>query len=375
MGEPGLGYAPGPLSVVDTRRSPDSRSRYARSGRRRHWGLLVFLILALIAGGLTVAAFKYIDHCKGAGSTHKPVTVTIPEGASGGDVVDILHEAGVLRCGGMVEKFLMQGNPRADHIRAGTHHLTTNMTLDQALAVLSRKPPVMEKVDVTIPEGFRLTQIADRVQEDLGIPAKQFLKTANSGTYSLPPYLPDGKESPEGFLYPLTYPIPVKTATADSVIQVLLDQFGTEVADLPWKSARKLGVTPYEVVIVASMIEKETGVDRDRPLISAVIYNRLAAGMHLGIDATLLYDDPTPGDNTLTARDLESDSPYNTRKHTGVPPTPIASPQEASIAAALEPADAGFLYYVKCEKDGKGRSRFSKTNNKFLRDKAECLGT
>ncbi len=298
---------------MDTRRSPDSRSRYARSGRRRHWGLLVFLILALIAGGLTVAAFKYIDHCKGAGSTHKPVTVTIPEGASGGDVVDILHEAGVLRCGG--------------------------------------------------------------VQEDLGIPAKQFLKTANSGTYSLPPYLPDGKESPEGFLYPLTYPIPVKTATADSVIQVLLDQFGTEVADLPWKSARKLGVTPYEVVIVASMIEKETGVDRDRPLISAVIYNRLAAGMHLGIDATLLYDDPTPGDNTLTARDLESDSPYNTRKHTGVPPTPIASPQEASIAAALEPADAGFLYYVKCEKDGKGRSRFSKTNNKFLRDKAECLGT
>jgi len=335
----------------------------------------VFLVLVLIAGGLTVAAFKYISFCKGTGTTHKPVTVTIPEGASGGDVVDILHEAGVLRCGGMLEKFLIRGKPNADHIRAGSHDMTTNMTLDQALAVLSRRPPVVEKVDVTIPEGYRLTQIADRVQEDLGIPAKQFLKTANSGTYSLPPYLPEGKKSPEGFLYPLTYPIPVKTANADSVIQVLLDQFRAEVAELPWKNARTLKVTPYQVVTVASMIEKETGVDHDRPLISEVIYNRLAAGIQLGIDATLLYDDPTPGDNTLTDSDLESDSPYNTRKHTGLPPTPIASPQLASIAAALEPAHGDLLYYVKCDKDGKGRSRFSKTNGEFLRDKAECLGT
>jgi UPF0755 protein len=168
--------------------------------------------------------------------------------------------------------------------------------------------------------------------------------------------------------------VPVKGVTADSIIQEMIDRFGVTAATLPWQNAKKLGLTPYQVVNVASMIEKEAGVDQDRPLIAAVIYNRLAKGMQLGIDATLLYDDPTPGDGTLTNSDLESNSPYNTRKHTGLPPTPIASPGEKSLEAALSPAKADYLYYVLCPADGKGKSRFSRTYDEFLHDKSVCLG-
>jgi UPF0755 protein len=180
---------------------------------------------------------------------------------------------------------------------------------------------------------------------------------------------------PEGFLFPAVYDVVTKGATADSIIQEMLDRFDTEAKTLPWDRAKALGVSPYDVVIVASMIEKEAAIERDRPLISAVIYNRLKAGMELGIDATLLYDDPTPGDGTLSASDLNSDSPYNTRRFTGLPPTPIASPGDLSLKAALQPAHVDYRYYVLCPKDGKGRHRFSKTYNDFLHNRAVCLGS
>ena len=119
------------------------------------------------------------------------------------------------------------------------------------------------------------------------------------------------------------------------------------------------------------MIEEEAGVDRDRRLIAGVIYNRLEMGMALGIDATLLYDDPTP-DGELSSSDLEFDSPYNTRINPGLPPTPIASPGEKSLRAALDPADTKFLYYVLCGADG--HHKFALTNAEHVRNVDECLG-
>jgi UPF0755 protein len=288
-------------------------------------------------------------------------------------VVSILHQKGVLRCD-LVAKFVLRREGLGDGLRAGTYHITTNMTLADAIHVLSQRPHHAKTARLTIPEGFRLTQIAARVEKAFGIPQSQFMQRATSGDYSLPPYLPAGTKTLEGYLFPETYDIPVKTATADSVIRVLLDQFKKEVQGLPWDNAKALGVTPYGVVTIASMIEREARVDSDRPLIAAVIYNRLKIHMQLGIDATLLYDDPTPGDNTLTSSDLKSDSPYNTRVHVGLPPTPIASPRLSSIKAALEPAHVKYLYYVLCNKDGTGHHRFSVSYDEFLRNKSECLG-
>src|SRR3954468_24557029 len=292
--------------------------------RRPHWGLRISLVLLLLIAAAGFASVRYYSWCQEAEGPQDPVTIDIEEGASGSEIVDELHDHGVVRCGA-VSKWLLRTSGKEADFRAGSFELTTNMTPDAAFEVLTKPVKAVPVVRLTIPEGYRLTQIAERVEEVVGIPAKQFLKTAEDGDYALEPYLPENANSLEGFLFPETYQIAKRGTTPDDVITKLLDQFRTEAETLDWSKADDLGVTPYEVVIVASMIEKEAALDEERPLIAGVIYNRLGMGMPLGIDATLLYDDPTP-DGQLSTSDRETDGPYNTRIRVGLPPTPIASP-------------------------------------------------
>jgi UPF0755 protein len=263
----------------------------------------------------------------------------------------------------------MRGTGRSGEIRAGTYSLTTGMTLDEAVEVLTTPPKQIPTADVLVPPGYRITQIAAAVEESLGIPAAEFLARADEGRFDRPAALP-ADASLEGFLWPETYRIP-KRDDADAVIQRLLNQFSEETSSLPWERAEALGVSPYEIVVIASMIEKEAAVQRDRPLIAGVIYNRLRDGMTLGIDATLLYDDPTP-DGELSTADIETDGPYNTRMRTGLPPTPIASPYLWSLKAALNPADTPYYYYVLCGDDG--GHRFAVTYDEHLANVDACLG-
>ncbi len=357
--------------MIEAPPQPSRRgARHARRGRKR-W-IAVLLILALLAGGVVVAGINYYRWCQGASGPQRPVSFVIPEGTSGGEIVSMLHDKGVIRCD-LVAKFILRRDGFPTDFRAGTFSLTTNMTLDDAVTVLTTPPHKAVTVRLTIPEGWRLAEIAARVHALFGIPAKEFLKEATSGSYALPPYLPQGKKTVEGFLFPETYQVVKKTASAASIIQVLLDQFQKEVDGLPWGDAKKLGVSPYDVVTIASMIEREAKLDKERPLIAAVIYNRLKDNMELAIDATLQYVDPDPS-NGLTESDLAIDSPYNTRLHTGLPPTPIASPRLESIEAALQPAHVAYLYYVLCPKDGPGKHRFSVSYDDFLNNKNECLG-
>jgi UPF0755 protein len=352
---------------VEQRRA-DRADRH--DGRRRRGPFLVLLIAFLVVVGGVVSAGAYYGHCKGASGPQRSVSFTVEGGTSGEDVISRLHDLGVVRCGGLVGRILLRGTGNAGEIRAGSYTLTTNMTFDDAVAALSAPPAAVPTVRLTIPEGYRLTQIADRVHEELGIAPDGFLTLAQGSDWSLPPYLPDGKGT-EGFLFPETYRFAKGDTTARDVVQRLLDQFRTEADGLEWRSATDLGVSNYEAVIIASMIEREASVPSDRAKIAAVIYNRLADGMPLGIDATVGYIDPDPS-NGLTASDFEIDSPYNTRLHTGLPPTPIASPGLASLRAALAPADVRYLYYVLCSADG--HHRFSVSYDRFLADKAECLG-
>ena len=306
------------------------------------------MIVVLLGAGIT--ATRYYSWCQEASGPRDPITFEVAQGQSGSRIVDGLHEQGVVRCG-LVTRWLLRRSGLEGELRAGTFALTTNMTPDDAFAVLTTPPEPVPTVRLTIPEGYRLTQIADRVQEDLGIPAHRFLADLDEGDWSLSPYLPKDATSAEGFLFPETYQFRQHGTKADDVIQELLDQFGTVAAKLPWENAQELGVTPYEVVTIASMIEEEAKLDDERPVIAGVIYNRLALDMPLGIDATLLYDDPT-SDGQLSFSDLEFDTPYNTRIHIGLPPTPIASPGLASLQAALNPVDTDYLYYVLCGADG-----------------------
>jgi len=338
-----------PTRMQDAPPKDDLAGPRHRAPRNRNWGLRISLVLLVVLAGLGIAATRYYGWCSEASGPTEPVTVKVPKGSSGSEVVDALHEQGVVRCG-LVSKWLLRRSGLQDEVRAGTFDLTTNMTPSAAFAALTAAPDPVPTVRLTIPEGYRLTQIADRVHQTLGIPAKAFLKATERQGLSLPPYLPQDAPSIEGFLFPETYFIR-KDASADSVVKTLLDQFGKEAETLPWDHAKELGVTPYDVVTIASMIEKEAKLDRERPIIAGVIYNRLKANMNLGIDATLLYDDPTP-DGQLSFSDLATDTPYNTRLNPGLPPTPIASPGRASLEAALNPADTPYFYYVLCGKDG-----------------------
>ncbi|MEO8476737.1 MAG: endolytic transglycosylase MltG [Actinomycetota bacterium] len=354
--------------------TPRRADRHDHRDRPRRTSLLiVFLLFTGLVGGV-VWVSSYYRGCKGAeravSGVEAPITFTVEEGATAEQVVNDLHEQGVIPCGGFVGNLLMRGTGKASEIRAGTYGLTTGMSLDAAVEVLTTAPKSVKTVRLTIPPGYRLTQIADRVEQMFGIPASKFVARATSGDFSLTPYLPDGSATVEGFLYPETYRIPAK-ATADDVIHRLLDQFAIEAEGLPWTNAKDLGVTPYEIVTIASMIEKEAAVQKDRPLIAGVIYNRLADGMQLGIDATVLYADPTP-DGELSTSDLETDTPYNTRIRTGLPPTPIASPYAWSLEAALDPAPTDFLYYVLCGADGS--HRFALTYAEHLHNVDVCLG-
>lgn len=339
-----------------------------RPRRRPPWLAFGSLVVILVVLGAGLAAVRYYEWCRGASGPRAPVTIAVREGDSGAEVVRRLHEAGVLRCG-TVSRWLLRRSGLEDRILPGTYRLTTNMAPEEAFRALTVPPPPEPTVRLTIPEGYRLTQIAQRVHETLGIPQRRFLAEAESGRWSLPPYLPKGTPTVEGFLFPETFEFLREGTTSREVIRRFLDQFAVEAEHLPWGNAERLGLTPYEVVIVASMIEEEAKLAEERPLIAGVIYNRLRAGMPLGIDATLLYDDPTP-DGQLSSSDLEHDSPYNTRLHPGLPPTPISSPGLASLEAALNPADTDYFYYVLCGEDG--HHEFGVTLADHERNRARC---
>jgi UPF0755 protein len=334
--------------------------------------LIVVLAFIVLVAGIAFGVFQRYRWCQGAGDVHTPVTYAVKDGATGEQVVDDLAALHVLRCGGVFGQVLLHGNDKASDMLAGTYHLTTGMTFDQVLTALTTPPPKVATVAFTTPEGYTLSDMATAVHRDLHLSARGFLRITKGGDLTLAPYLPKGMPSAEGFLFPDTYQFVKKGLTPQDVVTKMLDQFSSEAAKIGLRAgAAALGYSPYQVVTIASMIEKEAKIEKDRPLIAAVIYNRLKAGMTLGIDATLLYDDPTP-DGQLSSSDLKSHSPYNTRLHAGLPPTPIASPGLASLEAALHPADVNYLYYVLCGADG--HHKFSSTYSQFLIDKANCLG-
>jgi UPF0755 protein len=323
---------------------------------------LVLLVL-LIAGG--AGAYWWAT---GASGLSEPVTVEVPEGASADAVGDILADAEVIRSAAAF-RIAVAVRGVGDDIRAGRYRMRTNMTLDEALAVITAGPPPQKEVEVTIPEGLEVKEIAETVEGPLRkVDSGRFERLAESGGFALPPYLPEGTPTVEGFLFPETYGFPAG-AGSDEVILRLLEQFEKEAAGLPWANARELGLSPYEVVIVASMIEREAGIDADRPKISAVIHNRLERDMPLQIDATIQYALPE-NNRLLTEEDYEYPSPYNTYLHANLPPTPIGSPGVASLRAALQPADADYLYFVVI--DDSGRHAFAETYDEFLRLKDQA---
>ena len=174
----------------------------------------------------------------------------------------------------------------------------------------------------------------------------------------------------EGMLFPATYEVYPKKATASKFVQDQLDAFDANFAKVDMSAARAANLTEYDVVIIASMIDREALVPAERPIVAAVIWNRLRKDMLLQIDATIQYalGKTKP---VLTYDDLKIDSPYNTYKHAGLPPTPISNPGLAALEAAANPTDDKYLYYV-ARNDGTGRHYFSTTYEQFQVDEAKA---
>jgi uncharacterized YceG family protein len=234
----------------------------------------------------------------------------------------------------------------------------------------------LERLRIIFPEGFTIAEMADRVAavreiaiERRGVtprltrvgyrraveratPPPRFRKEAKTGSL-------------EGFLFPALYEFTQETTPRELVADQLA-AFRKRFATVNLSYARSKNLTPYDVLIIASMIEEETAVASERRLVSAVIYNRLRNRMPLGIDATIRYGLGIPGTESLTKSALATDSPYNTRLRTGLPPTPITNPGLASIRAAASPArGVDYLYYVR--KPGSLRHYFTADESDFLR--------
>jgi UPF0755 protein len=228
-------------------------------------------------------------------------------------------------------------------------------------------PPLPAVVRVVIPEGYTRTQIAGLTHAD-GLRGSYLTASKRSAQLDPKRYgAPAGTPSLEGFLFPATYEMDA-AAPAARLVSEQLTAFRRNFGGGEVHRARVLGVTPYQLLTVASIVEREAGTAHDRSLVAAVVYNRLRQDMTLGIDATLryaLHDFAHP----LTEAQLSSDSPYNTRIHKGLPPTPISNPGAAAIKAAARPAKVSYLYYV-AGADGCGEQVFSTSYAQFEKNAA-----
>ena len=295
------------------------------------------------------------------------VTLTVPEGASGDTIATLLSQSHVVddpkSYYAAVKRLGLESS-----LKPGDYRFTTGQDPEEVVKQLADGPNI-EGQKLTIQEGLTVDQTAARVQEVYGITPDEFKAQTKASVYVQDyPFLEGAyNDSLEGYLYPKTYTFS-GTPSADQIIRAMLDQFKKETSGLDLASAPS-GLSVQQVVSMASLIERETAVEDERPLVASVIYNRLAADMPLQIDAAIVYA-RGGGSGTVTYDDLKIDSPYNIYENKGLTPGPICSPSVSSIKAVLEPASTDYLYYV-ASAAGDGSHKFSHDYDQFLKDSKE----
>lgn len=348
----------------------DDEPRHRRGCRAVLLVLLVVVLAAVVAGLLGWRwAQQQIDP---PGPPGEVVIVEVPSGSSTAQIGDELAANGVITSASVWQWYTRVNSVGA--IQAGQYEMQRNSSFTEAIEVLEAGPLPPEADTVTVPEGLTVDQtVARLVDPEEGV--EGFTEDAVEAALADPAvrssHLPDGRDSLEGTLFPETYRIEDGDDEA-AIVARMVTQFDTVMEDLDARAgADDLGLSTYEVLTVASLIEKETRVDDERGKVARVIHNRLERGEPLGIDATSCYE---KGEIpcTLTTVDLEADSPYSTRQRPGLPPTPIASPGRASLEAALDPEDGEWMFYVfDAEGDG-DRHVFTDDYDEFLRAKQRC---
>ena len=307
-------------------------------------------LLALIALAVIGAALYFINATfqplKSENEQEGAVPVKIPDGADAGSIGELLERKGVIDDARFFEVNATLTLRRGKLI-TGNYVLRRNMTNGAAIEALMQGPKVrvVKTFQVTIPEGQAIREAAPAIQES-GIDGSYLKATRSSQVLARARRLgaPRGARTPEGFLFPATYDLKAG-ATAGDLVDKQLDAFRDNFRSIDLKAAKRKNLTAYDVLIIASLIERETPKASERPLIASVIYNRLATGEPLFIDATTRYYEKK-WDAPLLQSELEADNPFNTRVNSGLPPTPIGNPGLASMKAAAKPAKTDLMFYV-----------------------------
>ncbi len=298
--------------------------------------------------------------CRAGGPNGPRVQVTIPEGATLSAAADSLRAHGVIGSRGAFT-FYARLFGKSDEIKAGVYEFTPNLPVLQALKVLTAGHEALRRL--VIPEGLMLSEVAEYVSQQLGIPAADLTAAAHDS--ALAAQVGAANHSLEGYLYPSTYLVR-HGATAPEIVKMMVEEFEARWRR-PWEARlHALRMTRREIVALASIIEGEVRYDPDRPYVSSVYHNRLSQHMRLQADPTVIY--ALGRRRRLYEKDYLTRSPYNTYLIDGLPPTPIGQPSAASIEAALYPVNTGFLYLV-ARPDGK--HVFSRTLREHLRAVAE----
>jgi len=350
---------------------PEARTTSVPAVRRRKpkvllWSFLIALGIVLAAAGSSL--FYLWNGLRPTAASSTPVKITISSGMRAQKVSEMLEDNGLIRNASLFSGWLkLKGE--GSRFQAGEYELTPGMTRDQIVAKLNNGDIVAAStIKFTIPEGFTVQQIADRLAEKSGIDKAKFLEiagkpeewTGSIWTKTLP--VDKNLKYPlEGYLFPDTYEMKAGS-TESEIINRMLAELDRKLDQLPedWLGTlEERGLTVHQLLTIASLVEREVVIDEERLIVSSVIENRLKKKMPLQIDATIQYSLEKPKERLLE-EDLKVKSPYNTYLNAGLPPGPIANPSLKSIEAALYPEQTDYFYYVT-KKDGTNSHLFAET--------------
>jgi UPF0755 protein len=334
--------------------APTLPDRAAVKKRRSPWrivgaviGLLVILVLAAAIVGWWLLLRAENPVAAGA-----PVKIDVKKGSSAADIAEQLAAKGVVP-NALMFRLRARDSELSGKFKPGSYVLATGMPYDLVFQKLTSGPDVVY-FDVTIPEGYTATRVAARISKATGIPVEELTKLVTTGAPEFAaqhPYLVGAEGgSLEGFLFPKTYRIK-EGASARSVVEQMLDQFDAEIAKVDLSYAKSKNLTVTDVVIIASILERETQLSKEYPLVASVIYNRLRTKKRLELDSTVFYTLPD-GTKVIKRADLDRVTPYNTYRRSGLPAGPISNPGLKALDAAANPAQTNYLFYVLTSKDG-----------------------
>ena len=329
---------------------------------------VLFVLSIAAAGGVSYWIYKSVNKPHSHDKANQ--FIEIPKGSTPNEIIGKLAAEGILQSELATEVYLRSFGD-ANRLKAGEYQFDSPITPLQVLKELEKGEERTTKI--TIPEGFTRFDIAKRIVEKFPqnppVDEKAVL-TLMDDTSLIKDFDPTAKNL-EGYMFPSTYSLP-RDAKPQDVIKQMVEQFKKTWKPEWNEKARGLGRTPHEIVTIASLVETESHVEGERPVVASVIYNRIAKNIPLGIDQTAVYVAKMQNrwDGTINKSDLEVDSPYNTRRFGGIPPGAISSVSESALKAALYPAQTDYIYYVLDVSKNDGTSVFFNNARDFERAKA-----